>query len=880
MREPTMRVLVLLCAAAGVAFGGAAPDQVLVLYNADWTEDLDGTEPGQDSLEVARYYVAQHTDPQTGKKPHLLGLRCAKPEARRLDQMRLPEDSEDNTLGLRRKDDGSQPKEPPWSASGIAVFDRGQMKRLDRRSLVIKVCPTEEEDDAEVAWAEGQARGGYPLEQKEHGERYLAVGVPQRCDLPDGFFAWVEAKTKEGEPLVDFHAQYFYPDGFAPDFAGPDGIRDDGNYLADIATPVKAFLEDPANRLPDGTPLRDHILYIVACYGLPKQVEASFGVARGVRGRCGRRDDGRSLEAALIVLYHDMARYHQPIVFPASRGKVHSSFIVSRLRLTLAGANPYRHPGTHSRRKKGKGLEGSRLYPSYGPQASRIPHFAAARRQLGDRFLYSATRIDARHPELAKAQVDGAIYGTRHLTPELGWFWNEGYAAADQGALELKYFGFRDRPRPQDQGRVLFYFGDFGYSTAYLEDPEKPPVPYLRGFYPGSYAAAVRSYLGWELSRRVSQLYDHNSRYPERMLEAGATVCATSAHGAHDTSGTWPDEQVLFHHLLRGYDLGEAFLMSSIYLDWLLSRIGDPLYRPDLRHTEPDATPPQVEAPIAVRLGSADGRYFARLRPRLQVSRENPEMADIAVTYWRAPDAKRTASHWRFSRRPRALLLHLEPQATYHYDVVLTDPYGNRFSSAEALGDLTFETGPPPPAKKPLLRLDYEAEPQAPTTIELAGGEGQAPPLEPERGELHVEFTPQKPDFELVAGEGRRFLLTSDQFAVGGRLVAFCSPPGGKRGPRFEPGRRYRIVARWRRHPVVRQAVLVARDGQEFQLGSNNRLAWLAEPVGSRLRVRNLHCTVHALSIYDDTHPQPLDPLYPRPFDQDGFEAADAKEAP
>jgi len=30
---------------------------VLVLYNADWTEDLPGTEPGQDSREVAEYYV-------------------------------------------------------------------------------------------------------------------------------------------------------------------------------------------------------------------------------------------------------------------------------------------------------------------------------------------------------------------------------------------------------------------------------------------------------------------------------------------------------------------------------------------------------------------------------------------------------------------------------------------------------------------------------------------------------------------------------------------------------------------------------------------------------------------------------------------------------
>ena len=44
----------------------ASPDQVLVLYNADWHKDVDGSEPGQDSKEVAEYYVRMHTDSITG----------------------------------------------------------------------------------------------------------------------------------------------------------------------------------------------------------------------------------------------------------------------------------------------------------------------------------------------------------------------------------------------------------------------------------------------------------------------------------------------------------------------------------------------------------------------------------------------------------------------------------------------------------------------------------------------------------------------------------------------------------------------------------------------------------------------------------------------
>ena len=86
-----MRTILLICALAAIALGDAAPDQVLVLYNADWTEDLDGSEPGQDSLEVARYYVEQHTDPKTGKKPYLLGLSCKHGKEKHLNQFRLPE---------------------------------------------------------------------------------------------------------------------------------------------------------------------------------------------------------------------------------------------------------------------------------------------------------------------------------------------------------------------------------------------------------------------------------------------------------------------------------------------------------------------------------------------------------------------------------------------------------------------------------------------------------------------------------------------------------------------------------------------------------------------------------------------------------------------
>jgi len=862
-----------------------APDQVLVLYNADWTEDLDGTEPGQDSLEVARYYVEQHTDPKTGKRPYLLGLSCKEQGAKRLNEMRLAEQSDDNALGLRFVRTKAAVKDLPWSAMQIVSFRTEEFEQLDPASLVIRASASGKEGDAQVIYADGAAKPGVPL-QKSEAAGLIGYGFTKPTAFPDGFTAWVAAKTKDGKELRNYSAPFCHREQLEFDPAGLDGIRDDQNYLDDVETPIKAFLEDPKNRLPDGTLLKDHILYFAVCYGLPKQVESLYGVRRGIpTGSWVDLGSGSALEERLAVMYFDVSARQRVILVPARHDEVPHIFLASGLRASILGVNPYAHPASHVPREPArgvrKGLPNPPLYESYEYGARRIPHFTPDfRRHWGTHFLYFGSRIDARHPEIAKAQVDGALYGSRYLTPEYGWFWAGTYGAAPQGAAELRYFEFRGEPpaepKPFEAGRCLFYFGDFGYSTEYADDPAKPPVPFTRGFYPGSVAWGVRSLLGWQFRRQVSQLYDSNSRYPERMIDAGATVCALSAHGAHDTSGTWPDEQVFYHHLLRGYELGECFLMSTVYLDWVLSFVGDPLYRPDLRLTVPDTTPPRVAAAadIAIEVQPADGRYWARLRPKLATSPENPEMADIAVAAWRGPEAKQTASDWRFSRRPTVVLPDLEPDSTYHYDLVLTDPCGNAFSSAKALGDLTFKTGPAPPAKRVVFELRTPAEPQTPIPVSLGGADSAKGGLLLDRGELHIDFTATGQGIEILSDEGEQFRLTRDGFAVGGAVAALCAPLGEKPTPIFADDHRYKLIARWRRDPVVRQVVLVAGDGREFLLGSNNRLPWLPYRLHGPLRLLGYRCTIHSLTLFDDTRPQPLDPLYPSRFDLGGFEAA------
>ena len=92
----------------------ASPDQVLVLYNADWRKDVDGSEPGQDSKEVAEYYVRMHTDRITGKKPYLLGLRCVHRE-KHLNQWVIREKSQDNKDGIVFVGKGKGPKAGEWA---------------------------------------------------------------------------------------------------------------------------------------------------------------------------------------------------------------------------------------------------------------------------------------------------------------------------------------------------------------------------------------------------------------------------------------------------------------------------------------------------------------------------------------------------------------------------------------------------------------------------------------------------------------------------------------------------------------------------------------------------------------------------------------------
>jgi len=154
---------------------------------------------------------------------------------------------------------------------------------------------------------------------------------------------------------------------------------------------------------------------------------------------------------------------------------------------------------------------------------------------------------------------------------------------------------------------------------------------------------------------------------------------------------------------------------------------------------------------------------------------------------------------------------------------------------------------------------------------------GERASVTSEGGEIEMEFTPRKEKFTLLDVHGLK--LTSERFEVGGGVALMHEPL------RFEPGRRYRISARWRERPTTREVYLIAADGREFLAASNNWIPWPrradgkdeATRVYGTLKFGDGSVEVHWVRVYEwadpapDEHRQP----YVRKFRQEEFDAAD-----
>lgn len=687
----------------------ASPDQVLVLYNADWDKDGEGSAPGQDSREVAEYYVQMHTDPLTGKKPYLLGLSCVH-RKKHLNPWKIEEVSGDNKNGLVFRGQGKAPEDMDWPRNSRLVEITIPEEQTDWDSLVIRVR-SEVSGEEQIVFRTGDSTGAArvlisgPPRLERWQRQYPMTGMDQgRCfrfDATEIFrgtvTVLVQVRKTDGKMLRDLKLRYFDLADFEFSTTGADGVSDEKILQEDVLLPLKAFLEDPARALPDGTLLKDHILYIVLVHGLPYAGSGVYGIEHGLTSKKGDHGVLASLEQRVQTLYYDWQHARVPIISmfieggPDAKEGVGNHIITSGFRRPLSGRgwNPYMHPDTYGY-----------LAPSAPPPTfHQVAPLALRRRNLpAFAFAYAVSRIDGASAEDAKRLIDNAVYASRYLRPEMDCqvrrsLREQGMdeladlderlrrAEGDNrwGRDELRILGF-SIPADMDVDGLPFLVRNQGDSADCLDAPKWDEA----GFFPGGMGRRVISGNGWDSPKAEIWQY----------VAAGVSLsaCGSPAFGGgpHITNATFWDNYILLRYLLRGMDLGEALLLSSYYVNWSTSLLGDPLMRADLRETVVDRTAPgMVPGSLDVALRHDGERWQARFRAFIPHDPREPEVARLLVSCEDAAGTRLTGASPVFSRRPQAELAGLAAGQRYTCRVELSDPYGNRSTPLS----LSVETG-------------------------------------------------------------------------------------------------------------------------------------------------------------------------------------------
>ncbi|GAB4260207.1 MULTISPECIES: hypothetical protein [Deferrisoma] len=646
MRFP---IVLALCLLPLAAWAGVPPSQVLVLYNADWSADAPLTDPGPDSREIAEYYAARHTDPETGERPYVLGLRC-RHRMNHLNGPHLVEESRDNGPGVVLRAGGGR-DQPAGELRDSRLVELVLPKneagwRFD--TLQVELRPPGREPVVVVE--RGQSRFGDRVAVQPEGK--WNVRLDGRSFVTGSFEAKAEIEDGAGERHT-WSARYADILDVSCSRTGPDGVRDDRNFEEDAAEPVRRFLEDPANARPDGTLLKDHVLFLVVCYGLPKTAAATYGIARGVTAA--RSDHGAavSLEQRLQLLYYDVEGALGFVPRPhrfADRNAFTAYLFRAPQAWPLFGerANPFLHPLAY---KKDKG-DLDRL-----PEPLRFT--PENRRRFPGRHLYFAMRVDGTTPLEARALVDRALYASRHAGPEMGGGAPETPEGKEPKIVQwLRNRGFSHVVNPRESNRRLRFL---------LLPPGSGFWNETDVFLPGAVAGRVISSNSWQ-SRRPDSFVDHLGR---GITVTGGSGFAGKAHAPHIHDKSWWDDEILYPLLLGGYTAGEALLANQIHLEWITTFVGDPLYRLPPA-AEPDRTPPAVAGVRTYRYLTDEGRKAVWVAVDLDQT-GGPEVAQMRIT---AGD--QVALCQTFEARPYASLERTDAVDRGPWRIELLDAYGNR----------------------------------------------------------------------------------------------------------------------------------------------------------------------------------------------------------
>lgn len=806
----------------------ARPDQVLVLYNEDWKKDVDESLPGQDSREVAEYYRERHTDSSRGLKPYLLGLKCNHGQ-KHLNNWYIEEKSQDNKNGVVFKGAGLPPGNSEWAKDSrhveIVVEDEDEEGNVDWNSIRIWCSSFRSKERINV----NPIVSGIPVNQGIGWVYPLIKNGKGRClrfDAHELFhgtvWVYLEAKDNNGKKIRELKLKYYDRDDFEFSLTGQDGIVDEKHFQEDIAIPVKRFLEDPENALPDGTFLKDHILYIVICHGLPFSSEGVFGIERGATHNQSDHGDLGSLEQRLQTLYYGFSKKMQPPVIsmymsggPDSQKGVRSYRITTAMRYPMYGKrwNIYMHPDTYSYLWSEKKAIGDYAIPSFAEARKKAPEYF---------FGYGVCRIDGQGPLEAKRLVDYAVYASKYLRPEMFFAHRpledntketdkepniaNVYQGENWGLGNIPELGFENVPGQKEQGIPFLKFN---------QDISLNHFRYL----PGGMDRVVESANGWNFSRN-EQIW--------KQVDEGVTIsaCGGPAYGGgpHITNASFWDNRILMRYLFRGRDLGECFLLSTYYVNWSTSLVGDPLYHPDLSQTIVDSSPPSISGKddIQIALFPTMEKYSGVIKVPVRFSSENPEVSLLNAFFKKdGEDVERSASSSIFSAQPRVVIRDLEPDSNYLVRLVLTDPYGNRSDLSDVFGHLKVSVG----GGNKQMPVWRQAVKKKDNWIIVFHQKGKLS----EQGTIEVRFKAGK-DGLLPSIEGAGMDFKAKNYSSKGKSLVSFKIGGVERwrviASLLAQGENATLLVRWRRYPLTREVILKANDGTQFPLIADNRTPW------------------------------------------------------
>ncbi len=655
------------------------PSHVLVLYNADWQESHPLIGAGQDSLAVAEHYARMRTDPASGEKPYILGLSCgAAGMDSPLNGDHLRETSSDNRCGVVYQPPGAALPESACAMRDSRLVEVALPEAeipWDMSTLRVWLEPATGADDPDVLLVEaGQSLYPGQVQAQKQGQDQgdWQVRAHGRVFLQGRFTARAQCQDAQGA-LHEWGAAYHDFKHVSFSATGPDGVRDDQNYLDCVERPVKAFLEDPAHARPDGTLLKDHILYIVLAYGLPKTVSAPYGIACGITERLNNYGANIDFGQRLQIMSYDLDGLHReqvrPMRFlsPARTGP--HAFIDHFFRTPLAsplwgpGINPFVHPEAYQRPKQGRDLP--------------PPRFTAGQRAFRrDRHLFFSMRIDGVSAMQAMELADRAVYASRYAGPDMGVLPGVALTADPERTGDVSKppadlfwkAGYRHLYRhPWGSGRVRVALLRMAPGTGFFNASEV--------FLPGGIATQVLSRSSW--NRADSPLHEY--------LRQGVTVTAGAARAGggapHIHNKSFWDEEIFNPYLLKGYPVGEILLMNQMHLGWITSFVGDPLLR--LPHDPP--RPPALpglswEQNVTVKPASfpEQGDGFL-VMVDLEATPEAPRVAQMRLQPAEADgDEKAEYVFERFSSRPYLFIPGSDPGAGGEWTMELIDPFGNR----------------------------------------------------------------------------------------------------------------------------------------------------------------------------------------------------------